>query len=128
MSIVLDFFQHDVDAFARFTDDANTALAATTPDDFFQLVRWAMLRDEFRRQDGAAAPAWQERTTLTLLVEWLESAHPGLGAGPDDLLEHPSSAAPRMAHRRARDRAEHPSIEHVLADVITTIRSQRNAA
>jgi len=127
-SIVLGCFRDDVDALARFTENATVAFTPATPDDVVQLVRWAMLRDDLRRQDGEAAPVWQERTALMLLVEWLEAVQPQLGAALDDLLGHSSPDARRMAKRRARERAGHPTIESVVADVITAIQPQRRAA
>ena len=125
-SFVLDFFDGDIAAFARFSHSDDRVPVATA-DDLVQLVRWAVLRDDIRRDDGEPAPEWQERTALTLLVDRLEVIAPRLAEDLDDLL-HPTAGARRMARRRARERASHPAIEPVVADVLAAIRPSRHVA
>ena len=95
-SVVLEYFDGDVAAFARFTHN-DAGVAVTTPDDLVQLVRWASIRDDLRRNKSEPTPEWQERTALTLLVDRLEPVAPRLAAELDEMLAYPTGDARRMA-------------------------------
>ena len=126
-SVVLEYFDGDVAAFARFTHD-DVGVAVTTPDTLVQLVRWASIRDDLRRSNSEPTPEWQERTALTLLVDRLEPVAPRLAAELDEMLAYPTGDARRMARRRARERASHPAIQPVVDDVLNAIRPRPEAA
>lgn len=126
-SMVLQYFDGDVERFDRFTT-GDADLSAPSPDDLVQLVRWAVVQGDLRRDDGAPAPGWQERTALALLADRLGPTDPGLAARLDDLLAYPSAAARRMAKRRASERAAHPAIATVVTDVLAALGTDRRAA
>lgn len=126
-STVLEYFDRDIAAFARFSNN-DDGVVVSSADDVVQLVRWAVLRDDLRRRDGDAAPEWQERTALILLVDALDATVPDIARDLGRLLQFPSAAARRMARRRARERAAHCAIAPVVADVLGEICHQHAAA
>jgi hypothetical protein len=125
---VLGLFGHDVRALTRFTDGSDWLDGVggrVGALDVLQLVQLGVAAGSLESDDDEKGP-WIERSAAILIADVLSDQR--LGGDLLDALDFASDSARRMAQKRARDRAAHPRVSHVVAFVLGTLHQVLRAA
>jgi hypothetical protein len=93
--------------------------------DVLQLVQLGVAAGSLESDDDEKGP-WIERSAAILVADVLSDQR--LGGDLLDALDFASDSARRMAQKRARDRAAHPRVSHVVAFVLGTLQQALRAA